>query len=96
MFENILKLIEILAIVGGIGIGGWVVVRVFGKEQIFEDAKDRDGTIILVLVFAAFAGLIWVFRESITEEVVAGLAGTLIGSISTMVQAFYRKNGDKS
>ena len=96
MFENIIQLIEILAIVVGIGIGGWVIVRVFGKDQIFENAEDRDGTIILVLVFTAFAGLIWVFRASITEEVVAGLAGTLIGSISTMVQSFYRKNGDRS
>ena len=96
MFENIIQLIEILAIVIGIAIGAWTIVRIFGREQIFEDARDRDGTIILVLVFAAFAGLIWVFRASITEEVVAGLAGTLIGSISTMVQSFYRKNGDRS
>ena len=95
MFENIIRLVEILAIVVGIGLGAWTVVRVFGKEQVFEDARDRDGTIILLLVFAVFAGLIWLFRASITEEVVAGLAGTLIGSISTMVQSFYRKNGDR-
>lgn len=96
MFENIIQLIEILAIVAGLCIGAWTIVRVFGREQIFEDAQDRDGTIILVLVFAAFGGLIWVFKEKVSAEVVAGLAGTLIGSISTMVQSFYRKNGDKS
>ena len=96
MFENIIQIIEILAIVIGIAIGAWAIVRVFGREQIFEDAQDRDGTIILILVFLAFGGLIYMFRASITEEVVAGLAGTLIGSISTMVQSFYRKNGDRS
>ena len=96
MFENIIQIVEILAIVIGIAIGAWTVVRIFGREQIFEDAQDRDGTIILIMVFAAFGGLIWVFKASITEEVVAGLAGTLIGSISTMVQSFYRKNGDRS
>ena len=95
MFENIIQVMEILAVVVGIGIGAWVLVRVFGKDQIFEDAQDRDGTIVLILVFAAFGGLIWLFKASITEEVIAGLAGTLIGSISTMVQSFYRKNGDR-
>lgn len=95
MFENIIQIIEILAIVIGVAIGAWTIVRVFGREQIFEDAQDRDGTIILVLVFAAFGGLIWVFKEKVSAEVVAGLAGTLIGSISTMVQSFYRKNGDR-
>ena len=96
MFENIIQVLEILAIVIGIAIGAWTLVRIFGRDQIFEDAQDRDGTIILILVFFAFGGLIWVFKASITEEVVAGLAGTLIGSISTMVQSFYRKNGDRS
>ena len=95
MFENIIQIIEILAIVIGVAIGAWTIVRVFGREQIFEDAQDRDGTIILVLVFAAFGGLIWVFKEKVSAEVVAGLAGSLIGSISTMVQSFYRKNGDR-
>ena len=95
MFENIIQLIEILAIVIGIAIGAWTIVRIFSREQVFEDAQDRDGTIILILVFAAFGGLIWVFKEKVSAEVVAGLAGTLIGSISTMVQSFYRKNGDR-
>ena len=95
MFENIIQIIEVLAIVMSIAIGAWAIVRIFGRDQIFEDAQDRDGTIILILVFVAFGGLLWVFKASITEEVVAGLAGTLIGSISTMVQSFYRKNGDR-
>ena len=96
MFENILALIEILAILIGIAIGGWVIIHVFGKAQLFEDAQDRDGTIIMLLIFATFWGLMWIFRESLKGEIISGIIIGLVGSISMMVAFFYKRNGDKS
>ena len=96
MFEHIIQLIKILASVASIGIGAWTIVRVFGKDRLFEDAQDRDGTIIMLLIFATFWGLMWMFRASLKGEIISGIIIGLVGSISMMVAFFYKRNGDKS
>ena len=94
--DPLLQIAEKLAMVVSIGMVAWAAVRIFGKDQVFEDASDRDGTIIMLLIFATFWGLIWLFREPLKGEVISGVIIGLVGSISMMVAFFYKKNGDRS
>ena len=86
MLEFTLKVILIVAVV--------IVAIVFReklRQPIFEDARDRDGTLVMFMVAGVLVWLLWSFASQLSNEVLAGIA---IGQSNafTMIVAFHYKN----
>ena len=63
--------------------------------QVFESSIDRDGTILLFLLFVALFYTQALFAEKVTGEMVANLTGNITGGILTACAFVYkqRQNG---
>lgn len=67
--------------------------------KVFESSRDRDGTILLLLLFAALFYTQALFAEQMSSEMVANIIGNITGGILTACAFVYkdkdRQKGDK-
>lgn len=61
----------------------------------FNSADDRDSTLFGILAFVLVFYMLREFRGELTE-VVATLAGTVIGSVTTIIAYHFREKKSKS
>ena len=86
IFEDIVALIVVLLIIGV------AVYLTRNSKKFFEDADDRDNTLLMIKVFALFASYLILFRHQLTAEVISGFGGTILGMLLSMVNSRYGKN----
>lgn len=92
MWELLIKCVAVSVSVLAVS---WAFVRVFAHRQFFASPEDRDNTVVIFLVFGLIWWILHNYKDEITAEVIAGLAGALMGSISTMVIFYFKANGEK-
>ena len=90
VLEDIVALIVILLIIGV------TVYLTRNSKKFFEDAEDRDNTLLMIKVFALFASYLILFRHQLTAEVIAGFGGTILGMLLSMVNSKYGKGKNGS
>ena len=74
-------------------LGFLLCVLVLRKKPIFESGLDRDGTLLMFLLFGAFFFMIGMFQSLITGELLSNIIGNITGGILTAVAFTYK---DKS
>ncbi len=65
------------------------------KIRWFDSPDDRDSTLFGILAFVLVFYMLREFRGELTE-VVATLAGTVIGSVTTIIAYHFREKKSKS
>ena len=69
---------------------GIVIANIFLGRKIFESGRDRDGTILMFLLFFAFIFTLSLFAKIMTGEVISTIIGSITGSIGTAAAFTYK------
>ena len=95
MVENLLNGLEIIAIIVALLAVAFIGVRIFGRENSFENAQDRDSTVAMLLVFGMFIGVLWIFKGELTGNIITGLVMTLSNLVGMIIGFYFKEKRNK-
>ena len=69
---------------------GIIISNMYAGRKVFESGRDRDGTILMFLLFFAFVFTLSLFAKIMTGEVISTIIGSITGSIGTAAAFTYK------
>lgn len=66
--------------------------------KIFESSKDRDDTIVTLLVFGMLAGILAVFHDNLTKDAIIAIVAGCVGWVTSIVNFHFsaKANGKQN
>ena len=71
-------------------IAGIFIANIYAGRRIFESGRDRDGTILMFLLFFSFIFTLSLFAAIMTGEVISTIIGNITGAITTAAAFIYK------